>query len=933
MKMFDNSNTRIFLQGNEDVARWHLPVVLSKFKAFVRRCKEAGLKQDRFTMFFEDTGTSVFGQYFYGEESVQLYSPLRSVVLQEKSKVDLSAEGGPKTFFISTVQGYFWVEVRYAESGAPIVILTPFVAVTIADDGITESFVYPGFALNAPGMLSGCFDDDPGLRYVVAQNGGVMAGAGQEKGTIRSTQVIDASARITPLHAADASHGYVLMKNSGGRNIEIRKLNVSKDVGEIAVSRDYFSVDMEAEGVSNISVANMLQNPTWIHRKCSGSYFSPNKTIGYHVDIGADAFFLGNTDESAGVDLLDNSGGFEESMFNHTNDMYRVLSILSAPVETSDVGMKFIASSPTMRFTNDKGSSKMCWGGFGLTQSWAGCVDYMQDFDAWVLSPRPVIVSLNFSSGNVEIEDPSESGSFDGEFSILSWDGYFKSNISYKTSYECDSVYHNEMLEKSAGEQCSWIEDCSNKCSTDDPGSTGTCPNGWEPFTYWEYFSRENIRNSKKLYFSFGLSSPSFSNPAKDDGFFLMFDGLWHLDIGVLWADSKTVGNSCGICSSPLTGQDPGENITFMLQGGDADWVIANGREYVKNLEVVSPLGIVSWPAGGSGVGFVVRVPDAFSAPHPPVVLTGGIEYASKDVEGETIRCERSLMSTPCECTGNPLYWDDFASLTLSGGYMYIHGGCPPYTWQITGGVFIDALGNSIGSLVANTTDVTIDVVVTDACAVSVAVTDSCETTITKFASADVEDGVVVGPLVLQPDEEAYYAHNLGVLATYTGTLILVSNGIGGAVLKAPSSLSGGEYVASFETNACGYQVATLDVGVGEYCPYPTTGTGEPVAGMRVSNTTRTRCWVVEQRDLGLCCLSSCGTPSDTWSSYSDLNTSTPVGGYVRRGVIHSKEHRNYPSSDPPYGCVESYLGLASCNFYGDRCRWGWGATCIWVKP
>ena len=90
MKMFDSSNTRIFLQGNEDVARWHLPVVLSKFKAFVSRCKDVGLKQDRFTMTFEEDGTVVFGQYFYGEESIQIYSPMRNIVIKEKSINDLS---------------------------------------------------------------------------------------------------------------------------------------------------------------------------------------------------------------------------------------------------------------------------------------------------------------------------------------------------------------------------------------------------------------------------------------------------------------------------------------------------------------------------------------------------------------------------------------------------------------------------------------------------------------------------------------------------------------------------------------------------------------------------------------------------------------------------------------------------------------------------
>ena len=66
---------RIFLSGNEDVCRWHLPVAQARAQEFVERCEKAGLKQNAFHFRFDDTGTSVQARYVFGQLSLQIHAP------------------------------------------------------------------------------------------------------------------------------------------------------------------------------------------------------------------------------------------------------------------------------------------------------------------------------------------------------------------------------------------------------------------------------------------------------------------------------------------------------------------------------------------------------------------------------------------------------------------------------------------------------------------------------------------------------------------------------------------------------------------------------------------------------------------------------------------------------------------------------------------
>ena len=61
---------RIFLSGNEEVARYHLPVVRSKAEEFAARIERSGLKQSTMYFLFKDTGTWVSVSYVFGQVNV-----------------------------------------------------------------------------------------------------------------------------------------------------------------------------------------------------------------------------------------------------------------------------------------------------------------------------------------------------------------------------------------------------------------------------------------------------------------------------------------------------------------------------------------------------------------------------------------------------------------------------------------------------------------------------------------------------------------------------------------------------------------------------------------------------------------------------------------------------------------------------------------------
>ncbi len=66
---------RVFFSGNEELARYHLPIVQSVANSFAERCKKAGLSQNAMAFSFNDTGAHASIQYVFGQLNVQISAP------------------------------------------------------------------------------------------------------------------------------------------------------------------------------------------------------------------------------------------------------------------------------------------------------------------------------------------------------------------------------------------------------------------------------------------------------------------------------------------------------------------------------------------------------------------------------------------------------------------------------------------------------------------------------------------------------------------------------------------------------------------------------------------------------------------------------------------------------------------------------------------
>ena len=185
---------RIYVTGNEDTARYHLPVVQARAIDFAERCKRAGLSQDAMAFSFEDTGTRVSVQYVFGQIQVQIASPVIDSIPVAKEEEDNQVVM-PGTFYMETSLGYFWIRVRKDDEGISRVELEAFEAMKSSDDIFSQEFAYPAMGHRTPGMLSGSFGSDDN-RYVVSQAGGVFIGKDQEKGTIKMPPTGSGDARL-----------------------------------------------------------------------------------------------------------------------------------------------------------------------------------------------------------------------------------------------------------------------------------------------------------------------------------------------------------------------------------------------------------------------------------------------------------------------------------------------------------------------------------------------------------------------------------------------------------------------------------------------------------------------------------------------------------------------------------------------------------------
>lgn len=827
---------RIFLSGDENAARWHLPVSQAKVGEFVKETEKSGLKQNRFTFLFKETGAIVHAQYAFGQVSMQVHAPFIPMV-EEIVEEEEKPEVGPKTFWVNTTQGYFWVEVRYDKEGLPVVLLTKFTATKLGADGITKEFIYPGMGMQSFGMLAGCIGGIPSQRYVLTQSGGVMIGEGEEKGTIKLPGTGSGNARITVSRNDAAGGFFCVLENDSGKVAQVKVISVDLLADELVVEMNHGVIDMLVEAeTGNITSENFPKIPTYVHRKCAGSYFSPNKTIGYHVDAGSDDGYHGNTFAipPGAQDKLDN-GTEGESYFNHSKDLYGIASLFAAPIEFSKSSVSLVMVSPTLVWSVIE-HDDLCWGGWGETQSFAGCIDLRGDFPSNILSPRPCLVKFSLQTSEITaLNLPSV------EIDLESWCGVFGATAVSTLIEQCGPKFYYEKTElDDIAPPCSWTEDGTGVCSQQQ-GTSYEVESAAEVSykQHWVKNFKENLTIKRKVEFRLGKISRISSKNGRSINPYFIFDGLWHLDFGVMYLTSPSTKATCSLCANPPFSQVPEGLVYFMYQGEDTEWVLTYGHEFVRNLEIVEPLGIHNMPdtsIGGVGeyLGFIARVPEELAAPHEPEVLTGGVSYPSESVEGEIVNCEYSLMSAPCLCD-TPVAWGAYSEDIVLGGTAHMHftGGCPPFSWTGNNVSFVDAAGNKLDNDTLKKTR-SLYVKSTDECSGSVKVYEVCGGNLSKSKSIIGHSGSVVGPAVLAAGESAIYYHDLGPGATYTGNLpgtpFNGESGNGVIVTMPANAANGAEYTVSF-TGLCGSS-ASKSVNSMPACEdVPSSGCGNPGAG------------------------------------------------------------------------------------------------------
>ena len=799
---------RIFLSGDEDTAKWHLPVAQAKFNEFISRCKASGLKQDRFTFIFDDTGTQVFGQYSFGQSSLQIYSPI-SVPVEEESEETTTTTSCPRTFYIETPSGYFWVIVRRDDENKLTVSLEPFEAFKSGTE-LAPEFIYPGMGHQTTGMLAGVINDE---RFVITQKACVFYGDCEKKGTIKLPASME-SGRITIAEDTEALKRYIIVSgNHVSRSVSEIKITSTDDV-----SLRFFNIDSMLAATNGVLNATMLSElPTWVHRKCYGNYFNPQKTIGFHVDLGSDDSFVGNLDAipSGRQDKL-------SEYFNHSSELYSFASMIQYPLSINGEIIAVLLVSPTMfSFTKD-----MCWGGYGFSYG-ADCLDYMMDTGNITMSPRLVSCIINLSTGEYTFEEIGKNVTNGAEliaFDTLTWDGQYKASFVVDITKHCDT---RRVLNQDTDiiDDCFWESTVALTCSASLPYEyiDRTVINEQKVQRLLTDYGRENIINRKLFYFIPGGQSPS-PVTANNAGYFFLFEGLWHLDAGVLWANTAVLSDYCNVCSLPESYQLPGEEITFFLNVGreEADWILAHGHEYVKNLEIVEPLGFrfIWWPANAAYIEklcFVAKVPENFAAPHEPEVLTGGVTYTSEDVVGKDVSCERSLMSAPCDCEGNTLEWSAGNLEINTTQVLSISGGCPPYAWFCSNATFTEGGKYLYGNILSAE-------VTTKDCQTSVSVRDVCGNTIRTTAILEESSWSVSGiTTLMETDTERNFSPSFAEGVQYSGSLPFISKTGNLYKLKMPKGcVDGTLYTVEF-TGSCGRHAEGVTYCYNNSCDWPGT--------------------------------------------------------------------------------------------------------------
>lgn len=172
---------RIFLSGNEEVCKWHLPVAKGRALAFAALCKTRKLFQNVTSFTFVDTKTEVSIQYINGEITVRLYSPIHvfNVVRKEKRKEEnkfnflisvgteeagyyvLIVDNFGNTISVEFILTYAEINTKYQREVCTEIYSAKY-SITYLDDALgtlgplTEHFEKPDVPSGSVDFIDGC---------------------------------------------------------------------------------------------------------------------------------------------------------------------------------------------------------------------------------------------------------------------------------------------------------------------------------------------------------------------------------------------------------------------------------------------------------------------------------------------------------------------------------------------------------------------------------------------------------------------------------------------------------------------------------------------------------------------------------------------------------------------------------------------------------
>ena len=812
---------RIYTEGDEQLSSFFLPVIKAKVAAWAERLVAEGKNSGSTSFLFPGSGVSASATYTFGQTDVQIYAS--APVATEDNPEEEEVEQQPRTFFVSTTNGYFWVIV----SEEYVVSLVSF-----------DPELYPGVELATPGMIAGCFGTDKDSRYVLTQATGIIGATDSVRGQVIMPESIPASSRITPL----GDNSYIVAHSAMGKALTSRKITISYD-GSIAVDVAIKDVAMQNSiNTGELIVATLDKTPCWIHRKCTANYFSPTKTIGYHVDIGSDDDSFGNITAIPGglQNRQDNRGGTDEYLFNHTADLYRLASLFSHPLLLSENTASFLVVTPTICYDADPSEEK-CWGGYYWT-AYSSCVEYQSDGNRWVLAPRLVLATVDFDSQSVSFSEEAVS-SFSEQ--LLLWSGEPFGRVDVENQYECgtdeyvDDVSSNQL-------NCEWMEtESGTGCLTEEGEELGLSGSGeyanihdWDVNRHISRYTREDIKVKRKAFFLFGDEERRTTELASLNGFYFLFDGLFHADVGLQWATSGLAGTGedCTLCANPPTGQEPGGTVEFRIMAPGHD-LMANGVEFVENMEVVSPLGwhnsLYAW------YGFIAKVPESLADTHTPVLMTGGVRFTADSVDGRVMECTASLMSAPCVCSEIVLIEEHSSIDVFQARSIVFTGGCPPYRWTaVNGNLGSITRGPYLGQEYVGVSTALTFFPDGDACSVGLYVSDACGNTLSFSDEFPDDEFTVSGPTVLEAGESGTWVISSSI-GNYDGLELVDSGGLevisgvgAGWIFRVPEGGTG-TYTATWSGRcgrSCSASVTSLYDEEG-YCNYPQCGSVLPQTG------------------------------------------------------------------------------------------------------